>query len=161
MESNLQHMHRHHNPIAKLTRLALVSILAVTVITGTSAPTIASDEQTAVNLATLLRSARAVISQSQALINDANKGDKGLSGDAVVQRAKDNYRKVTNDGMDNLDMSTLDGQLLTAMLESIHEVMDNAQDRINEKGVGFKGFLPAIFAKAVADQFRKRKGKVP
>ncbi len=143
-----------------LPRLALVAAFAVTAIFGAAVPASAGDEQTAVNLATLLRSARAVISQSQKLINDANKGDKGLSGDAVVQRAKANYKKVTNADVDNLDMSTLNGQLLTAMLESIDQVMDEAQNRINEKGVGFKGFLPAIFAKAVADQFRKRKGSV-
>ncbi len=100
-----------------LPRLALVAAFAVTAIFGAAVPASAGDEQTAVNLATLLRSARAVISQSQKLINDANKGDKGLSGDAVVQRAKANYKKVTNADVDNLDMSTLNGQLLTAMLE--------------------------------------------
>lgn len=139
--------------LAVLAFAGLVLMVAVT-------PVKASDEQTALNLATLLRSARAVISDTQKLINDASKGDKGLSGDVVVQRAKANYRKVTNADLDNLDPATLNGQLLTAMMESIHTVMDNAQVRINEKGVGFKGFLPAIFAKAVADEFRKRKGKV-
>lgn len=137
---------------------AVAVAAALLVVPGVQAGS--SDEQTAVNLATMLRSARAVISQSQKLINDASKGDKGLTGDVVVQRAKANYRKVTNADADNLDMSTLNGQLLSAMLDSIHQVMGKAQDRINEQGVGFKGFLPAIFAKAVADQFRKRKGKV-
>ena len=155
----MYHSRKFHISSLRLRPLALALVFAATVV-GSTAPANASDEQTAVNLATLLRSARAVISQSQKLINDPSKGDKGLSGDAVVQRAKSNYKKVTNTDVDNLDMSTLNGQLLTAMLESIDQVMDDAQDRINEQGVGFKGFLPAIFAKAVADQFRKKKGKV-
>ena len=46
-----------------------------------------SDLETAEKLATLLRSARTVISANQDLINDATIVDKGLTGDVVVRKA--------------------------------------------------------------------------
>ena len=148
--------------IAKLRVLGLAVAFTAAIGSVPGAPAIAavSDTQIAVNLATLLRSARAVVSDSQSLINDASKGDKGLSGDVVVSRAKQNYKKATNSDLADLDSATFEGQLITALLDSVKEVMDESQERINEKGVGFKGFLPAIFAKAVADRFRKKKGDV-
>ena len=48
------------------------------------------------------------------------------------------------------------GQARAAMIESIKQVVDKAQPWINEKGKGFKGFLPAVFAKSVADEFSRR-----
>ena len=138
------------------------AVFAVLVIatSGTVAVAATDDEVTSMQMATLLRSARAVISDSQKLINDASKGDKGLSGDVVVGRAKVNFKKATNIDISTIDAASLRGQLLTAELDAIKEVMDEAQERINKKGVGLKGFLPAIFAKAVADKFREKKGSV-
>ena len=46
-----------------------------------------SDLETAEKLATLLRSARTVISANQDLINDETIVDKGLTGDVVVRKA--------------------------------------------------------------------------
>ena len=146
-------------------RLALMGVgaafsLAVIATSGTISFASTNDEATSMHLATLLRSARAVISDSQKLINDASKGDKGLSGDVVVSRAKENFKKATKIDIGTIDAASLQGQLLKAELEAIKEVMDSAQERINKKGVGLKGFLPAIFAKAVADKFREKKGSV-
>ncbi|MCZ7626124.1 MAG: hypothetical protein C3F12_12660 [Candidatus Methylomirabilota bacterium] len=116
----------------------------------------AEQERMAVHLATLLRSGRAVISNNQALINDETKGDKGLTGEKVVALAKENYKKATNRELDKVDRSTVEGKLTQAMLESMKEVMDKAQPLINKKGVEYKGFLPAVFAKQVGDAFRKK-----
>ena len=46
-------------------------------------------------LTTLYRSARAVISKNQSHINDSNLGDKGLSGEYVMEEAKKNYAATT------------------------------------------------------------------
>ena len=48
---------------------------------GSMATTSSEDEEIALSLATLLRSARAVISDKQAHINNPEIGDKGLSPD--------------------------------------------------------------------------------
>lgn len=103
--------------------------------------------------ATLFRSARAVISKGQALINDASKGDKGLTGDKVVAEAKENFKKATGEAFAMGEAGSLRGQAHKALFSAIKKVMNQAQPLINEKGKGFKGFLPAIFAKQVADNF--------
>ncbi len=117
-----------------------------------------SNEEIALNLATLLRSARAVISDNQKLINDASKGDKGLSADFVVNKAKSNFEKATGKNIDDLPSDGLLGELLKSELSAIATVMNEAQAVINESGVGFKGFLPAIFARQVTEKFRANSG---
>ena len=142
--------------------LGLVAVLTLPMLAtpGTAAISAINDEMTATYLATMLRSARAVISKNQKLINDASKGDKGLTGDAVLAMAKENFKKAAKVDVDSFDPASMAGQLLAAEMEAIKDVMDAAQDQINKKGVGLKGFLPAIFAKAVADRFRKKKGDI-
>ena len=105
--------------------------------------------QTSSELTTLYRAARKVISQNQAHINKPDIGDKGLSGKAVAKTALDNYEKVTGTKL-NMGSLTPPQQ---AMVDAVMSVMDENQDLINEQGVGFKGFLPAIFARQVANKF--------
>jgi len=104
-------------------------------------------------IATLFRASRAVISQNQAHINDSDIGDKGLSGDVVVMKAKTNYEKAKGTAFIMADSATENGRAQRALFSAVTKVMDDAAPLINEKGKGFKGFLPAVFAKAVADQF--------
>ena len=111
-------------------------------------------EQVALNLVTLLRSARAVISDNQGHINDASLGDKGLTGAAVVAKAKENFKKATGHDISEYLGKGLQGELLQVELDAIAAVMTEAQEVINEKGRGFKGFLPAIFARQVTEKFR-------
>lgn len=111
-------------------------------------------------ITTIYRAARGVVAKNQKLINDASKGDKGLSGDVVIAKTKENYKKATGNDFVMADAGSLKGQTQAAILGSIREVMDNAQALINEKGKGLKGFLPAIFAKQMGDGFNKNsKGK--
>ncbi|VAX10540.1 Two-component system sensor histidine kinase [hydrothermal vent metagenome] len=112
-------------------------------------PTFASDpdkDALSNELTTMFRSARAVISQNQGLINDASKGDKGLSAEVVIAKANENFIKATGHDFGS-------DAAHEAMLSAIGSVMDQAQPLINEKDKGLKGFLPAIFAKQVADAF--------
>jgi uracil phosphoribosyltransferase len=71
-------------------------LVAFMTITGAVQPVqAATDEEIAVSLATLLRSARPVISKNQKHINTAGIGDKGISADMVVKTAKANYKAAT------------------------------------------------------------------
>ena len=54
----------------------------------------AEDVEIAVSLARLLQAGRSVISSSQALINDPDRGDKGLTGDVVLAATIEKYRKL-------------------------------------------------------------------
>ena len=131
----------------------LVLAMALSVGMSNVAWTKVSNEEIALSLSTLLRSARAVVSNKQKHINNPDIGDKGLSADVVVGIAKENYKKATGTDIDSIDPESLHGQLVAAELQAVREVMDDAQSTINEQGVGLKGFLPAIFARLVTQKF--------
>jgi Protein of unknown function (DUF3365) len=120
----------------------------------------AEDVKIAVSLARLLQAGRSVISSSQALINDPDRGDKGLTGDVVLAASIEKYRKLTGVDPASIDPASREGRLLQAEMASIKEVMDENQPLINEKGSGFKGFIPATFARLVTERLQEKIGDV-
>ena len=144
---------RHHGP--KLLGAAIFSAILLSGLGTTSAPSFAAetDEAIAVSLATMLRASRAVISKNQKHINDPKVGDKGLSAATVVTTAKANYKNATGKDVASIDAGSLHGKLINAQLAAITKVMEEAQSNINRKGVALKGFLPAVFARLVAENF--------
>ena len=146
---------------SKMFRSCVFTAIGATLLfsTGVASGGSADNEKLAVKLTTLYRSARGVISKNQALINDASKGNKGLDGAKVTSLAKANFKKAT--GKDLSSGSGIDAESQKAMLAAINDVMAQAQGLINKKGMGLKGFLPAIFARQVAESFsQKMKGKM-
>lgn len=105
------------------------------------------------SLAEMLRDARTVISDQQDLINNPQLGDKDLTGKVVLDQAIARYSKNTGVDPRKLDPASREGRLLRAMMAAIVEVVDDNQATINEKGTGFKGFIPAVFARLVAESF--------
>ena len=77
--------------------LAVVSMLIGGLVALSAAAALAADEDAAIaeSLAQMLRAARTVISDSQARIDDANVGDKGLGGRVVLDLAIQKYRATT------------------------------------------------------------------
>ena len=117
----------------------------------------ADDDATiARSLADMLRAARQVISNNQARINDPNLGDKGLSGHVVLEQAIEIYKKNTGTDPASIDPHSRHGKLLRAQMDSIVEATDAHQATINAKGVGFKAFIPAVFARLVNEAFDNR-----
>lgn len=118
----------------------------------------AAEDDTAIaqSLAQMLRAARTVISDSQARIDDPAVGDKGLGGRAVLDLAIGKYRATTGVDPRSIDPKSREGKLLRALMDSIVEVMDDNQAQINAKGTGFKGFIPAVFARLVDESFARR-----
>jgi hypothetical protein len=110
------------------------------------------------SLATMLQSARAVISAEQDLINDPEGGDKGLTGEVVLERAVANYREATGSDPAEADPASYEGRLLRAQMDAVVAVVDAHQSTINADGVGFKGFIPATFARLVNEEFGRRVG---
>jgi len=117
-----------------------------------------NDVEIAVSLAKLLQAGRSVISSNQALINDPSKGDKGLTGDVVLAAAIEKYTKAAGVDPMSIDPATREGRLLRAEMASIKEVMDENQGLINEQGSGFKGFIPATFARLVTERLQQKVG---
>jgi cytochrome c553 len=114
------------------------------------------DVAIAKSLADMLRAARQVISSNQARINDPNLGDKGLSGQIVLQQAVEIYKKNTGTDPAGIDPASRLGRLLHAQMDAIVEATDANQATINAKGVGFKAFIPAVFARLVNEAFESR-----
>src|SRR3979411_1981587 len=111
------------------------------------------DAAIAKSLADMLRAARQVISSNQGRINDPDLGDKGLSGQVVLQQAVEIYKKNTGTDPASIDPASRLGRLLHAQMDAIVEATDANQATINAKGVGFKAFIPAVFARLVNESF--------
>jgi archaellum component FlaG (FlaF/FlaG flagellin family) len=119
------------------------------------AETAVADQDAAIaqSLSEMLRDARTVISTNQALINDPNGGDKHLTGQKVWDDASELYRKDTGGDPKSIDKNSRQRRLMDAMKNAIFQVMDDNQKTINEKGTGFKGFIPAVFGRLVSEAF--------
>ncbi len=112
-----------------------------------------SDKEVAAGLAELLRSARGVISANQDLINDPAIADKGLTGEGVLAKALERHQKATGEDLSGIDPSSRYGRAVSALEKAIVEVTNEHQSTINLPGVGFKGFIPAVFARLVNERF--------
>ena len=147
----------------RLGRAAALSLMTAAIglhllTSGGPAMATTEEEKVALQLADLLRAARAVISAKQGLINDPAIGDKGLTSDVVLAETIARFKE--NTGMDPtaVDRDSPIGQLFQAQMAAITEVMDEAQASINQPGVAFKGFVPAIFARMVTERFEQKVG---
>lgn len=118
-----------------------------------------SQADVALSLANMLRAGRTVIARNQALINDADKTDKGLTGDVVLAAALKIYQEKTGLDPVSLDKGSLHGRLLDVQMTSIREVIDEHQSTINKPAVAFKGFVPAVFARLTNEKFKEKIGE--
>lgn len=108
------------------------------------------------SLADMLLAGETVISREQDRINDPKLGEKGLGGAALIEQTREIYRKATGVDPLTVDPASRHGRLLRVQMDAIVEVMDANQTTINAKGTGFKGFIPAVFARLVNEAFARR-----
>ena len=139
-----------HTPLIAL----LIAGLTVSVAVG-AAPPADEDAVIAQSLAEMLRDARTVISNNQDLINNPELGDKQLSGQVVLEQAVKSYAKATGSDPATIDPNSRKGRLLRAMMAAIVAATDENQATINEKGTGFKGFIPSVFGRLVSEDFNQ------
>lgn len=118
----------------------------------------AADVATGMRLAELLRAARSVLSNYQPVINDPALGDKHLDGARFTAEATALYAKRTGGQLIPDDLAERDRKLLQAQIEAMREVIDEQQDDINRPGIGFKGFVPAVFARLMNEKFAAKMG---
>jgi hypothetical protein len=154
-------MRRRSGPPGRAIAFALVTATVGWHLLAGSGAAMATgeEEEIALNLANLLRSGRAVISAKQELINDPATGDKGLTGEAVLAETITRFEETTGIDPTEVDPKSPLGGLFQAQMASIVEVMDEAQGSINQPGVGFKGFVPAIFGRLVNERFKEKVGE--
>lgn len=115
-------------------------------------------EHTAQLLTTLLNAGRVVVERNQTLINDSGKGDKGFTTEVFERLVLDEFFQQT--GIDlkhpSSSLSSLAKELLATLLLASKEVVGDAQFVINQRGIGYKNFIPATFGSQAARRFSKR-----
>lgn len=147
---------------------ALTGILATTAI-GAMAPNPswavdrAEGEETARLLAKLLKAGRLVIEQNQLLIDDQQKGDKGFTPDVFEQQLVHEFRQQTGIDLSKLQstpasisLPSLAKELLPAFVLASKDVVRDAQVVINQRGIGYKNFIPATYGSQAAARFSKQ-----
>ena len=117
------------------------------------------DLATATRLADHLRAARSVVSAHQPVINDPAIGDKNLGGATFLAMTEAAYEERTGKAL-TAGPTDRDRDLIAAQREAIRITVDSYQDTINEAGVGFKGFIPAVFARLTNEEFERLAGDV-
>lgn len=122
----------------------------------------AEAEATARLLAKLLNAGRIVIDQHQTLIDDPHKGDKGFTPEVFEKLVIEEFRKQSDINLSSLDdapvsivVSPLARELLPALLQAGKEVVRDAQVVINQRGIGYKNFIPATYGSQAAARFSK------
>lgn len=123
----------------------------------------AEAEETARLLAKLFQAGRLAIEQNQTLIDDVHRGDKGFTPDVFERQMTEIFRQRTG-----INLSTLAGKqtpftvpsqartLLPALIEASKDVVRDAQIVINQRGIGYKNFIPATFGSQAAARFSTR-----
>jgi hypothetical protein len=115
-------------------------------------------ENTAQHLATLLNVGRLIVQRNQALINDPRIGNKGFTPEVFEQQVLDEFIRETHIDLKHVSsqLPSLAKELLPVLLESSKEVVADAQVVINQRGIGYKNFVPATFGSQAARKFSNR-----
>ncbi len=123
----------------------------------------AEAEETARLLARLLQAGRLAIEQNQALIDDVHTGNKGFTPEVFERQMYEIFRQRTG-----IDLSALAVKqapfavpsqartLLPALIEASKDVVRDAQVVINQRGIGYKNFIPATFGSQASARFSKQ-----
>ena len=107
------------------------------------------------SLAAMLSAGLVVISNNQALIDNPDIGDKGLDGKSVLEQAQKIFRETTGTDPLKIDPGSRHGRLLRVEMDAIVEVMNANQRGLNQRGIGFKGFVPSTFGRLVVEAFNR------
>lgn len=115
-------------------------------------------EHTAQLLTTLLNAGRVVVERNQSLINDPGRGDKGFTPEVFEQLVRDEFFQQTRIDLKHPPSSlpSFAKELLAELLLASKEVVRDAQFVINQRGIGYKNFIPATFGSQAARKFSAR-----
>ncbi|MDH4080283.1 MAG: DUF3365 domain-containing protein [Nitrospira sp.] len=115
-------------------------------------------EQTAQLLTTFLNAGRLVVDRNQPLINDPGKGEKGFTPEVFERLVRDEFLEQTRIDLSHPPSSlpSPTKELLAALLLASKEVVGDAQFVINQRGIGYKNFIPATFGSQAARKFSNR-----
>ncbi len=136
----------------------MVSVVAAMALALSASPVLAANEaEVAEHLIDLVKIGRGVMSEQMGNINDATKADKGFTGDYMASQVIERFKKKTKVDL-RIPNVVPQAALYLSLIEAEKEVVDEAQPIINRPGIGFKGFIPAVFARKTGEHFYKKSG---
>jgi general secretion pathway protein A len=143
---------------SQLFRSLIITAMLLSSLTSLAHGGQSETERAAELLATFLNAGRAVVEQHQSLINDPRKGDKGFTPEVFERSVLEEFSRQTHIHLwappPSLPASTRD--LLALLLRTSKEVVADAQFVINQRGIGYKNFIPATFGSQAARKFSAR-----
>ena len=138
----------------------LTLFLSSNPLAGVNLPAFRAEEASRL-IGMLLSAGRVVIDRNQALINDPNKGDKGFGPEEFERQLIGEFRTRTGVDLTKPALAHLPGkvtELLGELRQTSKEVVQEAQPVINQAGVEYKNFIPAIFGTRVSERFSAKTG---
>jgi hypothetical protein len=136
----------------------MVGAMATVALLCQAGPVMAANEgEVAEHLIDLLKIGRGVMSEQMGNINDATKANKGFTGDYMAGQVIERFKKKTKIDL-RIPNAVPQAPLYLALVEAEKEVVDEAQPVINRPGIGFKGFIPAVFARKTGENFYRKTG---
>lgn len=118
-------------------------------------------EATARLLAILLDSGRNVIDENQALFDNPERGEKGFTPQVFEARLREVFQLRSGVDLGELDSNRLaewTKDLIGKLVQVSKQIVQEAQAEINKQGIGFKGFIPAVFGSRVATRYYEVSG---
>ncbi len=140
-----------------LGRLIIASAFVLSLTTSQAAAG-ASGLEIGNKLADILRAGRSAVSANQPLINNPDIADKGFTGEKLIEETEAIYAERIGSPLLGDDLSPRDQRLIEAQINSMRKIVDDHQSDINRQGTGFKGFIPAVFARLVNEEFAASAG---
>ena len=129
---------------------------AVVLLCAVAAPVHAGDEaKTAELLVKALKAGRIVVAEHQDVINDASKGDKGFTPAYFESKWAEKYKEMTRSDLKQAASTT---PAVATLVEAGKESVAETQPIINKQGMGFKGFIPALWGRTTGDKFSQKTG---
>ncbi len=141
----------------RLSWRVLSGVTAMALALSASPGFAANEAEVAEHLIDLVKIGRSVMSEQMANINDASKADKGFTGDYMAAQVIERFKKKTKIDL-RIPNAVPQSGLYLALVEAEKDVVDEAQPIINRAGIGFKGFIPAVFARKTGEHFFKKTG---
>ncbi len=144
--------------LSKILRLFGLILLLLCPQTGWTQNSQKDMEQTAELLTTFLNAGRLIVDRHQPLINDPSKGDKGFTPEIFERLVRDEFFQQTHIDLSHPPSSlpVFAQALLATLLVASKEVVGDAQFVINQRGIGYKNFIPATFGSQAARKFSDR-----
>lgn len=137
--------------------LMLSGVASLVLAIGANPVHAGNEAEVAGHLIELIKIGRGVLSQHMDTINDPSKADKGFTGAYLAGEVMERFKKKTQIDLRVPNVVPQAG-LYLSLVEAEKDVVDEAQPILNRQGIGFKGFIPAVFARRTGESFYKKTG---